>query len=297
MDYLRKQEKNWWIHVIMMIGSLCCFLPILLALMVSLTDEQTLIQNGYSLLPEKLSMDAYKYLFADASGVIKGYGVTIFVSFVGTVTSLALTSLLGYAMARKENPCRNVLSWIVLVTMLFNGGLVPWYCVYSDLGFVDTIWALIIPSMLVDGFNVMIMRSFFLSCIPYSLYEAAYLDGAGDFRVFLTIVLPLAKPVIATVGFMTLLNYWNDWYRSMVFMLNSDVVSIQYLMTKVLKNIQALQASSEHLTPEMLAALGKMPSESIRMAMAVVGSFPMLCVFPFFRKYLTSGMTIGAVKG
>lgn len=214
MDYLRKQEKNWWIHVIMMIGSLCCFLPILLVLMVSLTDEQTLIQNGYSLLPEKLSMDAYKYLFADASGVIKGYGVTIFVSFVGTVTSLVLTSLLGYAMARKENPCRNVLSWIVLVTMLFNGGLVPWYCVYSDLGFVDTIWALIIPSMLVDGFNVMIMRSFFLSCIPYSLYEAAYLDGAGDFRVFLTIVLPLAKPVIATVGFMTLLNYWNDWYRS-----------------------------------------------------------------------------------
>lgn len=148
MDYLRKQEKNWWIHVIMMIGSLCCFLPILLVLMVSLTDEQTLIQNGYSLLPEKLSMDAYKYLFADASGVIKGYGVTIFVSFVGTVTSLALTSLLGYAMARKENPCRNVLSWIVLVTMLFNGGLVPWYCVYSDLGFVDTIWALIIPSSL-----------------------------------------------------------------------------------------------------------------------------------------------------
>lgn len=297
MSALKKQEKNWWIHIIMWIGSLCCILPLILVLIVSFTDEQTIIQNGYSFFPEKWSIHAYEYLFADASAVVKGYAVTIIVSLIGTLTSLVLCSMIAYAISRRDYPYRRVVSFLVFFTMLFNGGLVPWYMIYSELGFVDSIWALIIPGLLLSGFNVMIMRSFFESSIPVSLYEAAYLDGASDFRIFLNVVLPLAKPVLATIGFMVLLNYWNNWYNSLVFMLDGDTVSIQYLMTKVLLNIQALQANQEHLTPEMLEALGKMPDESIRMAMAVVGAGPMLVVFPFFRKYLVSGMTIGAVKG
>lgn len=297
MRTLKNQEKNWWIHLIMMAGSLCCILPLVLVVIVSFTDEQAIIQNGYSFFPEKWSLHAYKYLLADSSAVVKGYGVTIFVSAVGTISSLAICSLIAYAISRRDYPYRRIVSFLVFFTMLFNGGLVPWYMIYSTLGFVDSIWALIVPNLLLSGFNVMIMRSFFETSIPTSLYEAAYLDGASDFRIFSNIVLPLAKPVLATIGFMVLLSYWNNWYNSLVFMLDSDTVSIQYLMTKVLMNIQALRANQEHMTPEMLATLGQMPDESIRMAMAVVGAGPMLLVFPFFRKYLVSGMTIGAVKG
>lgn len=297
MRTLKNQEKNWWIHLIMMAGSLCCILPLVLVVIVSFTDEQAIIQNGYSFFPEKWSLHAYKYLLADSSAVVKGYGVTIFVSAVGTISSLAICSLIAYAISRRDYPYRRIVSFLVFFTMLFNGGLVPWYMIYSTLGFVDSIWALIVPNLLLSGFNVMIMRSFFETSIPTSLYEAAYLDGASDFRIFSNIVLPLAKPVLATIGFMVLLSYWNNWYNSLVFMLDSDTVSIQYLMTKVLMNIQALRANQEHMTPEMLATLGQMPDESIRMAMAVVGAGPMLLVFPFFRKYLVSGMTFGAVKG
>ena len=297
MNTIKKQEKNWWIHVLMWLGSLCCILPLILVMDVSFTDEQAIIHNGYSLFPEKWSIHAYKYLFADSSAIVKGYAITIFVSVVGTLASLALCSMIAYAISRRDYPYRRVVSFFVFFTMLFNGGLVPWYMIYSNLGFIDTIWALIVPNLLLSGFNVMVMRSFFEGSIPISLYEAAHLDGASDFRIFLNVVLPLAKPVLATIGFMVLLGYWNNWYNSLVFMVDSDTVSIQYLMTKVLLNIQALKANQEHMTPDMLEALGKMPDESIRMAMAVVGAGPVLLVFPFFRKYLVSGMTIGAVKG
>ena len=151
--------------------------------------------------------------------------------------------------------------------------------------------------LMLSGFNVMVMRTFFQNSIPPSLIESAYLDGAGEFQIYRKIVVPLSRPVLATVGFMVVLNYWNDWYNSLVFMTNDKTVSLQYLMTKVLLNIQALKAQQSQMTPDMLKALGNMPSESIRMAMAVVGAGPMLLIFPFFRKYRVSGLTIGAVKG
>lgn len=298
MKNKKNRFQNAWIHVVLMIGSLCCLIPFILVIIISLTDENAILRNGYSFFPEKFSIAAYKYLFADASSIVRGYMITTLVTLSGTVLHLAIGSMLAYTLSRNDYPYRKALSFFVFFTMLFNGGLVPWYLTYSNLLHVkNTIFALIVPNLMLSGFNVMVMRTFFSNSIPISLIESAYLDGAGEFQIYKKIVLPLSGPVLATIGFMVVLSYWNDWYNSLVFMTNDNMVSLQYLMTKVLLNIQALKAQQSKLTPEMMQALGNMPSESIRMAMAVVGAGPMLLIFPFFRKYLVSGLTIGAVKG
>lgn len=298
MKNKKNRFQNAWIHVVLMIGSLCCLIPFILVIIISLTDENAILRNGYSFFPEKFSIAAYKYLFADASSIVRGYMITTVVTLSGTALHLAIGSMLAYTLSRNDYPYRKALSFFVFFTMLFNGGLVPWYLTYSNLLHVkNTIFALIVPNLMLSGFNVMVMRTFFSNSIPISLIESAYLDGAGEFQIYKKIVLPLSGPVLATIGFMVVLSYWNDWYNSLVFMTNDNMVSLQYLMTKVLLNIQALKAQQSKLTPEMMQALGNMPSESIRMAMAVVGAGPMLLIFPFFRKYLVSGLTIGAVKG
>ncbi len=290
--------RNAWIHVILAAGSLCCLVPFVLVVIISFTEEKAILQNGYSFFPARWSLAAYRYLLADFSGIVRGYMITILVTLTGTLAHLIIGSMLAYTLSRRDYPYRGLLSFFVFFTMLFNGGLVPWYLVYSNfLHIKDSVFALIVPNLMLSGFNVMVMRTFFQNSIPPSLIESAYLDGAGEFQIYRKIVVPLSRPVLATVGFMVVLNYWNDWYNSLVFMTNDKTVSLQYLMTKVLLNIQALKAQQSQMTPDMLKALGNMPSESIRMAMAVVGAGPMLLIFPFFRKYLVSGLTIGAVKG
>lgn len=293
----RNPLSNLWIHIIMMAGVFCCIMPFVLVTIISFTDEKSITRNGYSFFPEKWSASAYRYLFADSSSIVRAYGVTITVTIIGTLTSLFIGTMIAYTISRKDYPYRGILTFFVFFTMLFNGGLVPWYLVYSTIFHIkDTLFALIVPNMLLGGFNVLIMRTFFTNTVPVSLIESAYLDGASEFRIYAQIVLPLSLPVIAAIGFMTMLGYWNDWFNSLVYINNDKIVSLQYLMTKVLLNIQALKAQTE-LSSDMMKALGEMPSESVRMAMAVVGVGPMLFVFPFFQKYFISGLTIGAVKG
>jgi putative aldouronate transport system permease protein len=288
--------SNVSIHIIMTIGTLFSIVPFILVTIISFSSENSIIKNGYSFFPKEWSMEAYKYLFADSTSVLRAYGITIFVTIVGTLASLLIGTMVAYTMSRKDYPYRKFLTFFVVFTILFNGGLVPWYLVYSSIFHIkDTLFALIVP-LLLNGFNVIIMRTFFSNTVPESLIESAYLDGAGEFRIYWQIVLPLSLPVIATIGFMTALSYWNDWYTSLIFINNSKLVSLQYLMTKALLNIQNLKLQTD-LTTDMLKALGDMPSESIRMAMAVVGVGPMLFIFPLFQKYFISGLTIGAVKG
>lgn len=288
--------SNLWIHIIMAIGALFCIIPFTLVTIISFTSEDSISKNGYSFIPKEWSVEAYKYLFADSTSIIRAYGITIFVTIIGTTISLLMGTMIAYTLSRKDYPYRKFLSVYVLFTMLFNGGLVPWYLVYTNIFHIkDTLFALIVP-LLLNGFNVIIMRTFFSNSVPESLIESAYLDGAGEFRIYLQIVMPLSLPVVAAIGFMTTLSYWNDWYTSLIFINDSKLVSLQYLMTKALLNIQSLKVQT-NLTSDMMQALGDMPSESIRMAMAVVGIGPMLFVFPFFQKYFISGLTIGAVKG
>lgn len=291
-----KKPSNWWIHVVLVILSIICVCPFVLVCIISFSSEDAILRYGYSFWPKEWSVRAYQYLFKNPVAIVRAYGITIFTTVVGTAVGLFLSSMLAYTISRKDYPYKRGVTFFVFFTMLFNGGLVPTYILYTQFfHFKNTIWALLIPGMLLSGWNILIMRTFFNSNIPDSLIESAYLDGAGDFTIFLKIVLPLSKPVLSAIGFMTALGYWNAWYNSMIYITDTKLYSLQYLMTKTLLDIQSLKASTE-LTSEMSKALGAMPSETVRMAMAVVGVGPMFFMFPFFRKYFTKGLTIGAVK-
>ncbi|MBB6729478.1 carbohydrate ABC transporter permease [Cohnella zeiphila] len=275
--------------------SLACIYPVLLVIAVSFTDEQSIVTYGYQIIPKQFSLFAYRYLFEDAAQIYRSYGVSIAVTLIGTVGSLLLTSLLAFPLSRRDMPYRNVLAFGVFFTMLFSGGLVPWYLIYNDAGLNNTLWALIIPH-LVAPFNVIIMRTFFTNTIPVSLIESAKIDGAGEFKIFARIVMPLSLPVMATIGLFQTLAYWNDWFTSSVFISDNKLVSLQYLMYKTIYNIQYLNSGmvDANVAGSASAAI---PVETVRMAMAIVGIGPIVFVYPFLQKYFVRGLTVGAVKG
>lgn len=289
------RPANWLLCILFGLLSIACIFPVLLVISVSLTDENAIVLHGYRIIPKVFSLYAYQYLFEDAAKIFRGYGVSILVTVVGTIGSLALTSLLAYPISRKELPGRNVIAFAVFFTMLFSGGLVPWYLTYSAAGLKDTLWALIVPH-LVGPFYVIIMRTFFANTIPGSLIESAKIDGAGEFRIFARIVLPLSLPVLATIGLFQTLNYWNDWFTSSVFINNDHLVSLQYLMYKVMNNLQYLNSGMVDASVAGQAA-ATIPTETVRMAMAIVGIGPIIFVYPFLQKYFVKGLTVGAVKG
>jgi putative aldouronate transport system permease protein len=286
---------NALLVVMFVLLSIVCLYPLLLVISVSFTDERTILTNGYNIFPKVFSMDSYRYLFQDYEKIFLGYGVSILVTVVGTLGSLLLTSLIAFPISRKDMPYRNFIAFAVFFTLLFSGGLVPWYLTYSTAGLKNTLWALIIPH-LVAPFNVLIMRTFFANTIPISLIESAKIDGAGEFRIFCQIILPLSLPVMATIGLFQTLEYWNDWFTSSIFISNNNLISLQYLMYKVIYNIQYLNSG---LVDASVAgnAVAAIPTETVRMAMAIVGVGPIIFVYPFLQKYFVRGLTIGAVKG
>jgi putative aldouronate transport system permease protein len=294
---LASQNKtHWLLHLVFLLIACTTILPIILVFMVSVTDETTITQNGYSFFPQKISFEAYKYLFLDSITIIRAYGVTILITVVGTIVGLMLTALLAYPISRRDFPYKNMLTFFVFFTMLFNGGLVPWYLVFTKLiPLKDTIWSLIIPGLLLNGFFVLIMRTFFATSIPMAIIESAYMDGASESRIFFRIVLPLSTPVLATIGLFNTLGYWNDWFNSLVFLTDSKYYSLQYLLNKILLNIQFLSQNSRNTNASQIMAT--LPTETVRMAMAIIGIGPIVLAYPFFQKYFVKGLTVGAVKG
>jgi len=284
------------IHVFFVLACALCLIPLVLVAIVSFSDERSILANGYSFFPEAFSLDAYRYLLEDSGRLLNAYGISILVTVVGTLTSLLISSLLAYPLSRKDFPQRNRLAFFVFFTILFNGGLVPWYLVYTNLFHLkDTLLALLVPNLLMNGFYILIMRTFFANSIPASLIESAQIDGAGEWRTFFKIVFPLSLPVLATIGLFTTLGYWNDWFNSLVFVYDNRLISLQYLMTKTLLSIQFLQSHTQNSNVGKL--LSEMPTETVRMAMAIVGIGPIVLAYPFFQKYLVKGLTVGAVKG
>lgn len=291
-----QNKTHWLLHLVFLLIACTTILPIILVFMVSITDETTITQNGYSFFPQKISFEAYKYLFLDSMTIIRAYGVTIFITVVGTIVGLMLTALLAYPISRRDFPYKNMLTFFVFFTMLFNGGLVPWYLVFTKLiPLKDTIWSLIIPGLLLNGFFVLIMRTFFATSIPMAIIESAYMDGASESRIFFRIVLPLSTPVLATIGLFNTLGYWNDWFNSLVFLTDSKYYSLQYLLNKILLNIQFLSQNSRNTNASQIMAT--LPTETVRMAMAIIGIGPIVLAYPFFQKYFVKGLTVGAVKG
>ncbi|SEO90793.1 carbohydrate ABC transporter permease [Paenibacillus sp. OV219] len=292
------KRANYLISILFWLYTIACVFPLALVIAVSFTDEMSILKNGYQLFPKAYSTIAYQLLFEDSAQIVRSYGVSLFVTIVGTLLSLLLTAAFAYPISRKELPLRNGFMFFIFFTMLFNGGLVPWYLVYTKyLHMSDSIWALIVP-MLVQPFNILIMRTFFQTTIPGALIEAATIDGAGELRIFYKIVLPLSLPVIATISLFNTLMYWNDWFLSLIFISDNETVSVQFLMYKTMLNIQYLTSNVQ--ASEALTRGGgtlRLPSEAIRMAMAVIGIGPIILAYPFFQKYFVKGLTIGAVKG
>lgn len=274
--------------------SLIVLYPFLLLVGVSLTDETDIIQNGYHLIPEHFSLEAYKYIFKNPTSIIGAYKTTIIYSVVGTFLSVLLNAMFAYPLTRKDLPGRTGVSFYLYFTMLFGGGLVPSYILntqYLHLG--DSIWIYIIPS-LISGYNVFMMRSFFQG-LPEEMFESMKIDGASQFNIFFRTVIPLSKPVLATVAVTCFMGKWNDWYTAMIYINKEDLISLQYYLQRIMKNIELLQTMEKSMVG--MVNTSQIPAETVRMAMAVVVAGPALLVFPFFQKYFVSGLTIGSVKG
>lgn len=287
---------QWLINLFMAMVVCLCVLPLVLLFSASFTSQEAIIRNGFTFIPSSFSTEAYRYLWHDAARLARAYGVTLTVTVIGTAVSLCITTLLAYPLSRKDLPLRQFLAFFIFFTMLFNGGLVPLYLVYTKLfELKNTIWALIIPIGLTNAFFVMITRTFFQTTIPNEVIESGKIDGAGELRIFAQIVLPLSLPILATIGLFQTIHYWNDWFNGLIFLTDSRLFSIQNLLNRILLDAQFLS------TMDLGTAQGDMsasiPTQSIRFAIAVVGIVPILLIYPFFQGFFVKGLTVGAVKG
>lgn len=290
-------EKNFSIFseisiIILVILSLA---PFALIIMASLTKESALVKYGYSFFPKVFSLDAYTYLMKEAGTIVKAYGISIFVTVVGTGLSIIITSMLAYPLSRRDFKYGKVISFIVLFTMLFSGGIAPSYMMWTRVFHVkDTVFALILPNYLMNAFNVFLMRNYYSNNIPSSLIESAQIDGAGELKIFFKIIFPLSIPAIATVGIFTGLAYWNDWINALYYITKPNLYSIQNLLVTTMNNIQFLQSGNASAVGNVAV---QFPSNGIRMALAVIGVLPIVVIFPFMQKYFIKGVVVGAVKG
>ncbi|GBG08956.1 carbohydrate ABC transporter permease [Paenibacillus agaridevorans] len=272
------------------LSALIFLLPVVLVVSASFTDENTLTLQGYSLLPGKWSLEAYRYILVNATQLYMSYRITIIVTLVGTLASLFVTSLLAYPLSRRSFTLRSKITFFVLFTMLFNGGLVPTYIWIQQYLELKNTFGILILTGLLSPFYVFIMRTFFKT-IPDSIVESAYMEGAGEWRIFATIILPLSLPSLATIGMLTSLNYWNDWFTTLLYIEDKNKISLQYLLVMMMSNIQAAA-----LNPNSITTAAKMPAETARMALAVLSIAPITIVFLFFQRFLVKGLTVGAVK-
>ncbi|WP_312875588.1 carbohydrate ABC transporter permease [Paenibacillus planticolens] len=291
-----RKTEQWVMNGIFIVISLLCLTPFILLVASSISSENSIIKNGYTLFPTEFSLESYKYLFKEPAMLIRAYGISIFVTVIGTVTSLIVMTLLAYPISRRDMPLRNAVSFFIFFTMLFHGGLVPTYLMYSNVFQIkNTLFALLIPGLLVSAFFVILIRTFFTMNIPSEVIESAYMDGASEFTIFARIVLPLSTPVLGAVGLFQLINYWNDWFNGLIYITDSKLYSIQVLLNTILLNAQYL-ASNSHFVADMGTPDG-IPNNGLKMAIAAIGVIPILVTYPFFQKYFAKGLTVGAVKG
>ena len=268
-----------------------CVLPFVLMISGSLTGETALLVEGYKFIPTEWSWAAYNYLFMDAMVIVRAYGMTFLVTIIGTSIGLTCMTGLSYAISRRNLPGRNGIAFFVFFAMLFNGGTVPTYIMYVRyFGIKDSIWGLIVPNFLIFGFYIIMMRTYFTSNLPEEVLESARIDGAGEFRILLKMVVPMSVPILATVGMMQAITYWNDWTNGLYYIQDKKFYTIQLILNRMLQNIEAIRTLVVNVSIEL-------PSVSVRMAVAVLGALPILVIFPFFQKYYVKGITIGAVKG
>lgn len=275
------------------VTAIICVLPFLLILSGSFTDNTIIMTEGYSLIPKSFSTAAYQTIFQNPASILQAYKMTIYYTVVGTAVGLFVTTLTAYVLSRKEFKYRNTVSFLLYFTTIFGGGMIPWYLLYANvLNLKGTTFVIWFPGI-TSTFLIILMRTFISGSVPDAIAESAKIDGAGQFTIFWRIVLPVLKPGLATVGLFLALGYWNDWYRSSLFSTSSDTYELQFYLSNMLNSTTALK----DLVMGATISIADLPTQAVKMAMAVVVTGPVLLFYPFVQKYFVSGITIGAVKG
>ncbi len=291
-----KWTTNVLFNIVFLITSLICIIPVFFVFMISVSSEQSLAEFGYRFIPKYFSDSAYVFLWNEKNMILQTLFISVLVTVLGTVVGVFATTTMGYALSRRNFKLKGFYTWVVFIPMIFNGGMVASYVVNVNiLGLKDSIWALILP-LAISPFNIIITKTFFKNTIPDSIIESAKIDGASQFSIFMRIVVPISKPVIATIALFLTFAYWNDWFQSSLYITNSDLISLQALLNNMLKNIQYI-ANNPTAGLSLQQYKNQMPTESVRMAIAILIVVPIACAYPFFQKYFITGLTIGAVKG
>lgn len=293
-----KDSRRWQIisHVVLMYFALCALIPFILLVAASFSDENAVMVLGYSVLPREFTLDAYKYIATRWSDIGKSYLMTILVTLVGTGVSMVITSMFAYTLSMDFVPGVKVMNFLCVFTMLFSGGVVGSYYIWSNIFHVrNTIWALILPNLMMNAFNVILVKNYYINSIPAALRESARIDGCSEFGIFWKIVMPLSIPINATIGLMTALAYWNDWTNGLYFLTErggSQYYTIQLMLNRISDNITWLASAAQGSG----VSTANVPTTTSRMAIGVVGLLPILIVYPFLQKYFVKGITVGAVK-
>ena len=291
-----KPATNAVFTAIFILLAIITFLPLLFVLIISISSEASIAQNGYSFFPTKLSLESYAYLWQSKAYIGRAFLNSVGITIVGTIIGLCLTSTLGYVLSRPNYYMKGVYTWMLIIPMLFSGGLVASYMVNTQIYHLkNTYWAMILPGAC-SPFYVIVMRTFFQTTVPDSIIESGKIDGASQLRIFTQLVLPISLPVIATIGLFLTFNYWNAWYSAMLYIDSNhrDLYPLQYVLISIEKNISFMARNEDFLTEESMRNL---PTETMRMAIVMVVVIPIACSYPFFQRYFVGGLTIGAVKG
>lgn len=297
--FLSNSEKRFRLIVliILLIITLFCITPFVLMISASMTDEQVLIVDGYKFIPSRIGFRAYEYLWAKRATIGRSYWLSILVTFIGTIINVVITSMFAYPISRKDFKYRNIFSFYIFFTMLFNGGMTASYIIWSNIFHIkNTIWALMIPTYLMSGMNVLMVRNYYMTSIPDSLIEAARIDGAREMTIYRKVILPLSKPVIITITLFAGMAYWNDWINGIYYVSDANLYTINVYLNKLMTNISFLKSANTLTEGANLVGLD-LPSVSIRMAIAVVAVLPVFIIFPFVQQQLIKGVVIGGIKG
>ncbi len=291
-----KPSTNVIFNVIFILLSFICIFPVFFVFMISISSEDSLRKNGYMIWPEGFSTKAYQFLMNESSVILHALLISVLVTVLGTIIGVLLTTMMGYVLSQASFKLKGFYTWIVFIPMIFTGGMVANYVVITNiLHLNNTIWCLILP-LCISSFNVIICKTFFKTTVPDSIIESAKIDGASQFRIFANIVVPISKPVFATIALFLTFGYWNDWFQSSLYINDSNLISLQALLNNMMKNLEYI-ANNPSAGLSLQQYQNMMPAESVRMAIAIIIIVPIACAYPFFQRYFISGLTIGAVKG
>ena len=289
--------SNVIFNIIFWILSLTCIIPIVFVAIISITGESSIQQYGYRFFPKEISFFAYQYLWESKGRIFTSYGISILITVAGTVLGLFLNATMGYVLSRKNFALKKFFTYVILIPMLFNGGMISFYLVVSGvLHLKNNLLALILP-IAVSSFYIIVLRTFFVTTIPDSIIESAKIDGAGQLKIFFEIVLPISLPALATIGLFLTFSYWNDWFNAMLFIDKNELLPLQAVLMEIEKNVEFLKQNSSVMGGTASDVIASLPTESAKMAIVILVTLPIACIYPFFQKYFVSGLTVGAVKG